>query len=172
MTPVIDHIARRLSVTTEEAGILLQQWVSERLADLETSGEVTVPGLGTFTREADELEFVPEPRLATVVNHRFAGLYPLPVDADENVTLGLDSPYGIPDVPMAADLLTNIGEAAPEGLPDLEIGEVRADVEPNVDRGDLGDQLEEDRSQDRPFYDPRDEIDDSQGLDELGDTAG
>ncbi|NNE46772.1 MAG: hypothetical protein HKN37_08935 [Rhodothermales bacterium] len=172
MTPVIDHIARRLSVTTDEAGILLQQWVSQLLADLETSGEVTVPGLGTFTREADEIEFVPEPRLASVVNHRFAGLYPLPVDAGENVTLGLDSPYGIPDVPMAADLLTNVGEAAPEGLPDLDTGEARADVESNVDPTDLGDQLEEDRSQDRPFYDPRDEVDVSPEPDEIVGAAG
>ncbi len=172
MTPVIDHIARRLSITTEEAGILLQQWVSQRLADLETSGTVTVPGLGTFTREAEGIEFVPEPRLATVVNHRFAGLYPLPVDAGENVTLGLDSPYGIPDVPMAADLLTNVGEAAAEASPETDSGEVRDDAMPTLRPADTGDLLEEDPSQYRPFYDPRDEIDDSPGLDEIVDAAG
>jgi hypothetical protein len=172
MTSVIEHIARRLSVTTEEAGIQLQQWVSQRLTDLETSGTVTVPGLGTFTREADRIEFVPEPRLATVVNHRFAGLYPLPVDASENVTLGLDSPYGIPDVPMAADLLTNAGETAGEVPPETDAGESRGDVEPTLERADPGDQLQDVRSQYRPFYDPRNDLDDSRGLDEIVDAAG
>ncbi len=130
MAPILDHIAQRQGVSVEKARELLDGFTRDLRVELDRSGSASVRGLGEFRLVDGELEFEPEPRLATVVNHRFAGLSPLPVAADEDASLGLTSGFGVPEVPFAAGLPTEVPD--PEAAAEQEI-EPSAEPEPTGD---------------------------------------
>ncbi|MDX1741382.1 MAG: hypothetical protein R3178_08825, partial [Rhodothermales bacterium] len=111
MTLVFEHIAARLDISVEEAEERCRLLLDELRSELDEVGRSALPGIGTFVRSGSELRFEPEARLATVVNHRFAGLYPIPVEREGGSGLDFESAFGVPDIPIAADVAPGFEES-------------------------------------------------------------
>lgn len=94
MAPPLSHdLARTLGIPPPEAERLLARVAEHLRNELAARGQVRVEGLGTFRREGFEVTFEPEPTLAQSVNHRYAGLGPVPTETP------LDEPVWDEDEP-------------------------------------------------------------------------
>jgi hypothetical protein len=112
LAEVFEHIARRLAISPEEAAERCRKVTSDLLAALDVAGHASIPGLGRFSRTQTVLRFEPEPRLAAVVNHRYADLHPISVDRDSEDSLGLGSASAVPEAPVAHELIENSSDSA------------------------------------------------------------
>ena len=80
MIGLLTHLSTALGRSEAESAALLNAFVREAQALTRTQGEAAYPGLGTFRMGTNgTVEFRPDASLALVVNHRFAGLTPVPV---------------------------------------------------------------------------------------------
>lgn len=76
------HLSTALGRSEAESAALLNAFVRDVHQTVRTHGKAIYPGLGSFhLGPTGALEFHPDASLALVVNHRFAGLTPVPVQA-------------------------------------------------------------------------------------------
>lgn len=80
MIGLLTHLSTALGRSEAESAALLNAFVRDVHQTVRTHGEAAYPGLGSFRLgPTGMLEFRPDASLALVVNHRFAGLTPVPV---------------------------------------------------------------------------------------------
>ncbi len=113
VAPVFEHIANRLGIPPEEAEQRCRDLFAQLMRETISGGRSDIPGLGAFVAGDSGIHFEPVPKLATVVNHRFAGLYPIPVDKIDDSSFDFEPSVAVPDIPIAPDLVMGEG-AEPE----------------------------------------------------------
>ncbi len=101
MSAIIDSVAKQLGVSKERAEALVRELVDQVRTGTAHGDSVRLPGLGIFRVSGDRLQFEPESRLSAVVNHRFAGLFPIPVDAIGAPATGRPDSFAAANIPIA-----------------------------------------------------------------------
>ncbi len=81
MSAFLHSLADVLGTTEAEARQALADFVEALHTRLDAEGEVAFEGLGTFRRAGGSLTFEAAPAVALVVNHRYAGMEPIPLSS-------------------------------------------------------------------------------------------
>ncbi len=117
MSAFVEKVAQKLGISREAASDRVREFVDDILSAADGDSQVHVEGLGTFTAGSDGVQFAPDPRLATVVNHRFVGLAPISVESVGETGHLDESSFALPDIPIAAphDANSRSESAAVEG---------------------------------------------------------
>ncbi|WP_456427942.1 SPOR domain-containing protein [Rhodocaloribacter sp.] len=79
---LIEQLAARLGISTEEAERSLQTLITHLHEEIRAKGEASIPGLGVFRRDRTSLTFEAAPALEIAANYRFAGMPALPVSPE------------------------------------------------------------------------------------------
>ncbi len=101
MSALVDKVAQKLGISREVAADRVDEFVDQIQSVTGEASAAQVEGLGTFTFDEGEVRFTPDPRLAVVVNHRFAGLAPIPVESVADAGRIDESSFALPDIPIA-----------------------------------------------------------------------
>ncbi|MBT8399731.1 MAG: SPOR domain-containing protein [Rhodothermia bacterium] len=101
MSALIDKVAQKLGISREAAADRVGEFVDQIRSVVDDGSPAEVEGLGKFTSGEDGLSFTPDSRLAAVVNHRFAGLAPIPVESVAEAGPIDESSFALPDIPIA-----------------------------------------------------------------------
>lgn len=110
-TPFLRQIAQQLGTSEAEADAMLEMFVGYLEDELNRTGAAVIPGIGTFTRENGQTEFMADSELAQAVNFRNSGLEPVEVvvhgldeDEDEELLEEDDVMSASETVPAVADV--------------------------------------------------------------------
>ncbi len=134
------HLARALALTPEEAEQAVARLTDEIRRSLAADGAAHVEALGTFRLEGGELAFEPDATLAQAVNHRYAGLPPVPASTPEPAPEPEPDPFGeperpaperpAPETPSEPDPIRDLRSDAPswEPVPDEPGGETSGEA--------------------------------------------
>lgn len=101
MSAIIDSVARTLGVSKDRAATLVGELIEQVRSETAGGDSVRLPGLGIFRVVGGTLLFEPESRLSAVVNHRFAGLSTIPVDALGTPAARRSEGFAATEVPVA-----------------------------------------------------------------------
>ncbi|HUF10662.1 MAG TPA: SPOR domain-containing protein [Rhodothermales bacterium] len=111
MQSLVNELARKLSLSPEEAEAALSAVLVRIRAGLETIGEVEIEGLGTFRSSEDAVTFEPAVALADEINKEFAGMNPVALTSTGE-SVDLTDKRALPGAdPVEGD---GFGEVVPE----------------------------------------------------------
>ena len=118
---VVARIADRLDIQPEQTDRVLRTLAQLIKKQSARDGQVRVPGLGVFQQTTDTLTFEPDATLSEAVNHRFAGLAPVPVTQEpkppeptpEEATPETPASFFTPPLPVVQEELEEIAPASP-----------------------------------------------------------
>ncbi len=132
MSPFLLQLAERTEAPPEEVKQALDRFIGHLQGRISAQGSAVVPGLGTFSDHGGHMAFEPLPALAASVNHRFAGLEPVTVEAsDKAATRHPHEPQPEPAIanihPEAEEDASAVWDQSPEEpLYDAETGSQEA----------------------------------------------
>ncbi len=127
MSAFLQSLADALGTTPDEAQGQLEAFAGRLRETLQREAEVFCEGLGTFRMTGGRLTFTPDASVALVVNHRYAGMEPIPLSADA-------PPAWQPPPPEDDDL-------PPEPSERVAFEEVTFEAPPNTTTGDAPPEL-------------------------------
>jgi len=118
---VVARVADRLDIQPEQTDQVLRTLAQLSKKQSARDGQVRVPGLGVFQQTTDSLSFEPDASLSEAVNHRFAGLAPVPVTQEleppeptpEEVTPKTPASFFTPPLPVVQEELEEMAPASP-----------------------------------------------------------
>ncbi len=118
---VVARVADRLDIQPEQTDRVLRTLAQLIKKQSARDGQVRVPGLGVFQQTTDTLTFEPDATLSEAINHRFAGLAPVPMTQEleppeptpEEVTPKTPASFFTPPLPVVQEELEEIAPASP-----------------------------------------------------------
>ena len=127
---VVARVADRLDIQPEQTDQVLRTLAQLIKKQSARDGQVRVPGLGVFQQTTDSLTFEPDASLSEAINHRFAGLAPVPMTQEpeppeptpEEVPPKTPPSFFTPPLPVVQDELEDLAPAPPpiEEAPSVE----------------------------------------------------
>ena len=122
---VVARVADRLDIQPEQTDRVLRTLAQLIKKQSARDGQVRVPGLGVFQQTTDTLTFEPDATLSEAINHRFAGLAPVPMTQEpeppeptpEEVTPKSPTSFFTPPLPVVQAPRASISGAAFTGRP-------------------------------------------------------
>lgn len=71
---IIEQIAKHLDLPSSDVSTAFSDLIAQLKAELEKNQIASIPGIGSFKQNGDQLDFMPEDTLAMAVNNRYAAL--------------------------------------------------------------------------------------------------
>lgn len=84
---LIALLVQKLSIDEEQAEGMVSEWIQHLGAELSTSGQADIPGIGTLILEGSKLHFELDPGFAMEVNYKYLGMKPIVISDDINIGL-------------------------------------------------------------------------------------
>lgn len=148
MSAFLQSLADALNASEADVRAALDRFSARLHERLQEEESVTYHGLGTFRSEGGRLTFEADESVALVVNHRYAGMEPIPLSAgapptwqpglpDDEHPLGAPPPEVFEDVPYEDDSVEATASEADFAPPEVEEEAVWSDVSPPPATPDL-----------------------------------